>query len=135
MAYKNFKNQKEYDRFYYKLNRIKRLKQTRKWAKEHPEIQILAQIKQRISNPKCPTYRWYGGRGIKNYIKSVKDIIKSIGKWPGKGYSIDRINNEGHYEIGNIRWATMKQQRQNARRNNQYTKGRNNYGSNSIKTA
>jgi hypothetical protein len=32
-----------------------------------------------------------------------------------KDYSLDRINNNGHYEPGNLRWATQTQQVCNAR--------------------
>ena len=35
------------------------------------------------------------------------------GLHPGPGYSLDRINNHGHYWPGNIRWATAAEQAQN----------------------
>lgn len=85
------------------------------WLKRNKEQRILTNIRYRCNNPKQTYYENYGGRGIKCLIKSPDEIVSAIGKWPGKGYSIDRINNDGHYEIGNIRWATPKQQANNRR--------------------
>lgn len=74
----------------------------------------------------------YGGAGIKvcaNLYSSPLSIIEAIGLKPKsdkpRGYSIDRINNGGHYSCGqcedcknhgwpiNIRWATQSQQMRN----------------------
>jgi hypothetical protein len=33
-----------------------------------------------------------------------------MGKRPGKEYSIDRINGDGHYEPKNCKWATVEEQ-------------------------
>lgn len=76
---------------------------------------IWQDMKRRCENPQRKDYKYYGGRGIQNKLKSHEDILTAIGPWPGKGYSLDRINNNGHYEAGNLRWATQSQQRQNSR--------------------
>lgn len=80
-----------------------------------PEFAAWAHAKQRCEDKHVWNYRHYGGRGIKFRLVSVLDTIKSIGYKPAPSYSIDRINNNGHYEIGNIRWATAKQQANNRR--------------------
>jgi len=42
--------------------------------------------------------------------------LDHLGKRPTVRHSLDRINNDGHYELGNVRWATKKEQRANRRR-------------------
>ena len=75
-------------------------------------------MKQRCLNPKHRKYRRYGGRGIKicerwmSFVNYIDDVIKEIGDCPDD-MSLDRIDNDGNYEPGNIRWATPKQQTNN----------------------
>lgn len=42
-------------------------------------------------------------------FESLQELIDCIGVRPD-GKSIDRINPLGHYEPGNVRWATMQEQ-------------------------
>ncbi len=70
--------------------------------------------KTRCTNRKQPHWYLYGGRGIRFRFKSFEQFYKEMGDRP-KGKSLDRINNEGHYEPGNVRWATPREQWLNSR--------------------
>lgn len=85
-----------------------------------PEYQAWVDLRRRCLNPKHPAYKNYGARGIcvcKEWQGSngFVNFLKHIGKRPNEEYSIDRINNDGHYEPGNVRWATRDQQQNNRR--------------------
>jgi hypothetical protein len=74
----------------------------------------------RCTNPNDPSYRNYGGRGIHVYPEWLDDyaaFLEHVGRRPTPRHSLDRINNEGHYEPGNLRWATLRQQARNRRSN------------------
>ena len=81
--------------------------------------------KQRATNPRHPQWKDYGGRGIEFRFSSFSQFIVDIGKKPSAQHTLDRINNDGHYEPGNIRWATHLEQIQNRRTKQKVTRKRN----------
>ena len=87
-----------------------------KTGKPSPTYQSWYAMKQRCQNPNCPAYKDYGGRGIKICERwmDFANFLQDMGEKP-EGLTLDRINNNGNYELGNCRWATRKQQRQNQR--------------------
>ena len=68
--------------------------------------------KSRCTNPNVAQYKDYGGRGIQFKFDSFNAFLNELGPRPF-GYTIDRINNDGHYEVGNVRWATRKENAEN----------------------
>jgi len=72
-------------------------------------------ILQRCNRAHHPIYRHYGGRGIKCTFKSFEEFEEAIGTRPSEDHSVDRINVDGNYEPGNIRWATQSEQNRNRR--------------------
>lgn len=76
-------------------------------------------MKQRCFNPNATEYSAYGGRGItvceewKNSFKCFYEYVSKLPHYGEEGRSIDRINNNGNYEPGNVRWATKEQQYEN----------------------
>ena len=81
--------------------------------KKSPEYRAYISAKGRCNNSQDQKYYRYGGRGIEFRFVSFPEFLACVGKRPSPEVSLDRINNNGHYEKGNVRWATRRQQMRN----------------------
>jgi hypothetical protein len=84
-----------------------------------PEYYAWAASIRRCHNPRNPYYRNYGGRGIQvcdRWRKSFANFLSDVGVRPSPELTLDRVNNDGNYEPGNVRWATRSEQNSNQRR-------------------
>ncbi len=89
-----------------------------------PEYAVWSAMIHRCSSPLDKEYKRYGGRGITvspRWIKSFEAFLADMGHRPSPKLTIDRINNDGHYEPENCRWTTMKENSRNNRRNRMIT--------------
>jgi hypothetical protein len=88
------------------------------------EYNTWCQIKRRCLNSNDTAWPNYGGRGITicdKWAESFEAFFNDVGPRPSRKHSIDRLNNDGNYEPGNVRWATQREQMQNTRRNRYVT--------------
>ena len=90
----------------------------------HPLYKTWGMIHQRCYNPKHTSYSNYGGRGIKmcdewknSFVTFSNYVEKELGPRPD-GYTLDRIDVDGDYAPGNIRWASHSVQMHNRRPRN-----------------
>ena len=79
--------------------------------------QVWFAMMRRCYIPSTAHYSDYGGRGIEvceRWRGSFDAFLLDMGTRP-KGLWLDRIDNNGHYEASNCRWATRLEQQQNKR--------------------
>lgn len=95
---------------------------------DHPLYRTHQAMMQRCHNPGHPTFADYGALGVTvtpewhDPAAFITWIEANLGPRPGgmtRGgmpeYSLDRIEPLGHYEPGNVRWATWSEQNRNRR--------------------
>lgn len=80
-----------------------------------PEYSVYCGIKRRCENQSEETYPRYGGIGTECRFISFEDFFDAVGRRPSSKHQIDRIDTFGHYERGNVRWATTIRQARNKR--------------------
>lgn len=88
---------------------------SRKWRRtyreKHPWYYHLAHIRQRCENRRNVSYHYYGAKGIKCLL--TVDQMEIVWKRDNAHLltrpSIDRIDPNGHYELGNVRFIELSE--------------------------
>lgn len=89
-------------------------------GKRHPLYHTWLCMVRRCTKRSEPAFENYGGRGITicdRWRKSFAAFCADVGEKPSPDHTLDRIDNNGNYEPGNVRWATRVVQNRNSRRN------------------
>lgn len=79
------------------------------------EYRTWAGIKSRCADKEDSRY---GGRGIRMCLRwqlSFVNFLDDVGKKPTPNHTLGRIDNDGHYEPGNVKWETYEEQAANKR--------------------
>lgn len=71
--------------------------------------------RSRCTKPSNNRYEYYGGRGIEFRFSNFEEFFAAVGRKPSRFHSLNRINNDGYYEAGNVEWATVSEQNLNQR--------------------
>ena len=91
-----------------------------------PEYTAWRNIMNRCLNPNHPQFKDWGGRGITvvdewRGLGGFERFFEHVGERPSDGHSIDRIDNDGDYRPGNVRWSTRSEQGRNKSNNRMLT--------------
>lgn len=94
-----------------------------------PIYHLWQSMRNRIEDKSFKQYKDYGGRGIiifppwKEDFMLFFDYVSALSNYGIKGLTLDRIDNNGNYEPGNLRWTTKHIQSTNTRMLNTNTSG------------
>ena len=72
----------------------------------------------RCENENDSSYPDYGGRGIRiapEWRHNFEAFLAHVGRRPSEDHTLDRIDPDGDYRPGNVRWATRPEQQRNRR--------------------
>ena len=84
------------------------------------EYRAWIDMRRRCSNPARKAYARYGARGISvcaEWDSSFDSFIRDVGYAPSAKHSLERRDNDGMYEPGNVVWATPRDQANNTATN------------------
>lgn len=85
-----------------------------------PEYRAWVNMNSRCYIPSVTRFKNWGGRGIRvfdGWRHHYPAFLAHVGRRPSPIHSLDRYPDpDGHYEPGNVRWATPEQQAANKRR-------------------
>jgi hypothetical protein len=84
---------------------------------KHPLYGTWQNMRNRCENPNVGEWKNYGGRGIAVCERwhKFENFLADVGERPN-GMTLDRIDNDGDYEPGNVKWSSRPEQMRNRRR-------------------
>ncbi len=82
------------------------------------EYRAWQNMRARCSDPTRKDYAYYGGRGVRVcavWKASFEAFLRDVGRRPTAAHTLDRVNPDGDYRPGNVRWVTRAEQSRNRR--------------------